>query len=97
MRLSSRGADVAGLVGGLVAEHGVQDVDAAAGEGQDGLVVGLALCAFAGVVGLAGGVAADGDECGLVEDALEGFVAGGGALQVADLAEIGRASCRERV
>jgi hypothetical protein len=86
MRLSSRSADVAGLVGRLVAEHAVQDVDAAAGQCQDGLVLGLALGSLASVGGLAGRVAAGCDERGLVEEALEGPVAGGGALQVADLA-----------
>ena len=34
-------------VGLLVAEHGSQDVDAAAGEGQDGLPVALPFAAFA--------------------------------------------------
>jgi hypothetical protein len=62
MRLSSRIGHVTGLVGGLVAEHGVQDVDAAPGQGEDGLVVGLALGSLPPVVGAAGGVAADDDE-----------------------------------
>ncbi len=64
MRLSSRSADVAGLVGRLVAEHAVQDVDAAAGQCQDGLVVGLALGSLASVGGLAGRVAAGCDDRG---------------------------------
>jgi len=34
----------------------VEDVDAAAGEGEDGLVVGLLLVAFAAVEGLAVGM-----------------------------------------
>ena len=40
MRLSS-GVVVSGLVGLPVAEDGVEDVDAAAGQGQHGLVVCL--------------------------------------------------------
>ena len=38
MRLSS-GFGVSVLVGGAVAQHGVEDVDAASGERDDGLVV----------------------------------------------------------
>jgi hypothetical protein len=45
-----------GIVGLPVAQHGVEDVDASSGEGDDGLLVGLALATFAGVEGLAGGV-----------------------------------------
>jgi hypothetical protein len=43
-------------------QHGVQHVDASAGEREHGLVVALAVTAFARVVGLAGRVAADSDE-----------------------------------
>jgi IS30 family transposase len=39
------------VVGGAVAEHGPQDVEAAAGEGDERLLVGLALGSFAFVVG----------------------------------------------
>src|SRR5687768_1765974 len=63
------------LVGLAVAEHGVQDVDAASCERDDGLVVGLAFGSFAGVEGAAGGVA-ERAERGLDEDAFEGAVAG---------------------
>jgi len=41
------------LVGDLVAEHGEQDVNAAAGEADEGGVVFLTLGAFAVVVGAA--------------------------------------------
>jgi hypothetical protein len=75
MRLSNRGADVAGLVRRLVTEHGVQDVDTAAGQCQDGLVVGLALGSLASAVDLAGRVAAGCDERGTVEDMLEAIPA----------------------
>jgi WD40-like Beta Propeller Repeat len=54
-------------------EHGVQDVDAPAGEGDDGLVVAFAFGALAGVEGAAGGVV-ERAEGRLVEDALEGLV-----------------------
>jgi hypothetical protein len=79
MRLSIGGA-AAVVVGVSGAQDGVQDVDASAGEREYGLVVGLVFGAFARVVGLAGRVAADGNERGLVEDAFEGLVAGVGAL-----------------
>jgi len=55
MRLSS-GFGVSELVGRAVAQHRVQDVDAAAGECEDGLMVGLSLVALASVEGLAVGV-----------------------------------------
>ena len=47
--LLSSGLGVPELVGGSVAQHGVEDVDAAAGEGEDGLVVGLSFVAFAAI------------------------------------------------
>lgn len=40
-----------GLIGGAVAEHGVQDVATAAGQADQGGVVALVLIAFALVVG----------------------------------------------
>ena len=55
MRLSS-GFGGLDLVGGAVAQHCVEHVDAAACERDDGLVVGLSFDAFAAVEGLAGGV-----------------------------------------
>src|SRR3954469_12775966 len=84
MRLSS-GFGVSALVGRSVAQHGVQDVDAAAGEREDGLVVGVSLGAFEPVEGLAVGVA-ERAERRLEEDALEGLVAAVGAFEVAELA-----------
>ncbi len=42
MTLSSRRGCSRGLVGGVVAEHGPQDVEASAGQGDDGLGVGFA-------------------------------------------------------
>ena len=77
---------VAGLVGLSGAEDGVEDVDAASGKGDEGLVVSFALGAFAGVEGLAGGIALPGAERGLVEDELQCLAAGGGSAQVAHLA-----------
>src|SRR3954453_9510519 len=75
------------LVWLAVCEDGVQDVDAAAGERDDGLVVGLVFGAFAGVEGFAGGVLQRA-EGGLEEDAFERLVGGGGAFEVADLARL---------
>ena len=49
-------------VEGAISEHGVQDEDAAVGQCHDRLVVAFAFCAFAVVVGPAGGVGADGGE-----------------------------------
>lgn len=86
MRLSSGSAVDFAVVVTARAQDRVQDVDAPAGEREDRLVVGLAFGPFAGVVGLAGWIAAGPDECRLVEGSLEGFVPGSGALQVADLA-----------
>jgi hypothetical protein len=57
-------------VGLLVAEHGPQDVDAAAGESEDGLTVAFALGAFALVERFGGWAALDADQCRGVEDAL---------------------------
>jgi hypothetical protein len=39
------------LVDGVVAEHGPEDVDAASGEGDEGLFMGLSLAPFPVVVG----------------------------------------------
>ena len=60
MLLSSGGGVQVGLgqrgelVGLAVAEHGVDDVGAAAGEADQGGVVPLALCPFTVIVGAAG-------------------------------------------
>ena len=61
MTLSSRRSSGCGLVDGVVAQHGPQDVEASAGQGEDGLGVGFAFGAFAVVVGARGRVGADGD------------------------------------
>ena len=42
---------VVGLIEGAVSEHGIEDVAAASGEGNEGLVVALALGDLAVVVG----------------------------------------------
>ena len=44
------------LVGGVVAEHGPEDVDAASGEGDEGLFMGLAFSAFPVVEGSEAGL-----------------------------------------
>lgn len=95
MCLSSRCGGLVGLdaVGRSAAQDRVQDVDAATGGGDGGSVMGLALVALASIVRVTGGVAADGDEGGLVEDAFEGRVALGGALQVADLLGVFEYGC----
>ena len=62
MWLSSRSGSGLGVaVVGAVAEHGVEDVAAAAGEADEGGVVFLALGSFAVVVGPAGGVGQGGE------------------------------------
>jgi hypothetical protein len=73
MRLSSSfgRSRFVGLAG---AQDGVQDVDAASCERDDGLVVGFSFGALAGVEGLAGGVA-ERAEGRLEEDAFERLVA----------------------
>lgn len=55
---------------GLVAEHGVEDVAASAGEADEGGVVFLAFGAFAVVVGAAGRVCEGGEEEGAFEFAV---------------------------
>ena len=62
MSLSS-GEGVAGVIEGAVAEHRVEDVDAASSQGDERLVVTFALGDLAVVVGAGGGVA-EGCECG---------------------------------
>jgi hypothetical protein len=61
MTLSSDCSCRCGLVGGVVAEHGPQDVEAAAGQRENGLDVGLAFGAFPVVIGAGCGVVPDGD------------------------------------
>ena len=47
MKLSSRrGVRCGGLIGRVVAQHGPQDVEASAGQRQDGLGVGFAFGSF---------------------------------------------------
>ena len=66
-------------------EHGPEDVDASAREGDEGLVVAFSFSPFAIVEGAAvGGVQRA--EGGLVEDALQGLIAAGRSLEKADLA-----------
>src|SRR5919107_109986 len=72
------------FVATLVAEHGPEHVDPAAGEGEDGLTVPFALGSFALVVAAGGGTALDADERGGVEHALQLTVVPARAVQVAD-------------
>src|SRR5438876_3071888 len=92
MRLSS-GFGVVGAVWLRCAEDGVEDVGAAACGRDHCLVVALPFAPFARVEGAAGGVA-ERAEGGLVEHALEGFVAASGALQVADLSGLAEHGCQ---
>jgi hypothetical protein len=69
----------------LVAEHGEQDVGAAAGQADQGGVVFLALGAFAVVVGAADRVGQS-SERGEEERAFELFVAAAGGVFAADRA-----------
>ena len=66
----SSGAGGSGLVGGAVAEHGVQDVDAASGQADEDGVVAIALGAFTVVVDEGVGVV-QGGERGEEERAFE--------------------------
>ena len=70
-------------VGLVVSEHGVEDVGAAAGEGDEGFVVLLLLSSFAVVVGPGDGVA-QGRERGQEEGAFEDLVAAAGWVLAAD-------------
>ena len=47
-------------VGGVVAEHGPEDVESASGEGEHGLDVGFAFTAFSVVIAARGGTAFQG-------------------------------------
>ena len=67
-------------------QDGVQVVDAAAGQGDEGLMMSFALGAFAVVEGAAGQVALQCAERGLVEDPFEGLVAAEGPAQVVHFA-----------
>src|SRR5690242_12721008 len=75
-----------------IPEHGVQDVDPASGEREDGLVVAFAFGSFAVVEGAAGGVA-ERAERGLVEDAFEGLVGSASSLEIADLSGLFEDRC----
>src|SRR5512134_1039570 len=72
------------LEGLPVLEHGPEDVDASAREGDEGLVVAFSFSPFAIIEGAAvGGVQRA--EGGLIEDALQGLIAAGRSLEKADL------------
>ena len=83
MTLSSRRDCSCGPVGGVVAQHGPQDVEASAGQGEDGLGVGFAFGSLAVVVGPGGGVGADGDLGGQVAGSQQSSVVAAGAFEVA--------------
>jgi len=71
-RCRQRGVGFA--VGGVVAEHGPSDVDAAAGDGDEGLLVRLALCAFPVVERSRGGTGFEAGEGGEVAGSEESAV-----------------------
>jgi hypothetical protein len=81
----SRGCFEPGLEGGAGLEDGPEDIDAPAGQGDDGLMVAFSLAPLAVVEGAAV-VMTERAEGGLVEDALEAFVAADGTTQKAGLA-----------
>ena len=83
MTLSSRRSSGCGLVDGVVAQHGPQDVEASSGQGEDGLGVGFAFEAFAVVVGARDRVVADGDLGRQVAGAKESSVVAAGSFVVA--------------
>lgn len=75
------------LVGGAVAEHGPEDVEAASSEGQDGLFVVFAFAAFALVIGAAlGAVACCGLGCEVESVEEPSIVAFGPVVVAADAA-----------
>ena len=87
MVLSSGGGQLfsmPGLIEGSGAEHGVDDVAAAAGEANDRGVVFLPLGVLALVVGGRFGVAVRGDPCGSEQRVLELLVPGAGRVLAAD-------------
>src|ERR1700761_2278376 len=79
LRLPGRG----GLVGAPVPDECPQDVDTAAGEGQDGLGVLLALGALAVVEPARFVAGGDAEQRRVVEDPVEAAVVAPGAVQVA--------------
>ena len=83
MTLSSRRGCSCGPVDGVVAQHRPQDVEASAGQGDDGLGVGFAFGSLAVVVRPGGGVGADGDVGGQVAGAQQSSVVAAGAFEVA--------------
>nr|CAA09800.1 Hed protein [Mycobacterium avium subsp. paratuberculosis] len=89
MTLSSRRGSGCGVVDSVVAQHGPQDVEAAAGQGEDGLGVAFSFGAFSVVVGARGGVGADADQGRQVAGAQQAPVVASGAFEVsADAAGI---------
>ena len=54
MRVKRHSVEQPGTIRGAFAEHGVEHIDAASGEAEDGLIVPLALCALTLVVGADG-------------------------------------------
>src|SRR5271156_7220739 len=78
--LSSRRGSGCGVVGGVVAEHGPLDVEASAGQGEDGLGVGFAFGSLAVVVDAGGGIGADGDLGGQVAGSKESPVGAAGGV-----------------
>ena len=71
------------VVEGSVADHGVQGEDAAVGQGEQGLVVALALVPFALVVGTGDGIS-QGGEGGQEHGVFESLVAGAADALAAD-------------
>src|SRR5882757_1725763 len=83
MTLSSRRGGSCGLVGGVVSEHGPQDVEASPGQCDYGLGVGFAFGPFAVVVGAGDGVGADGALGRQVAGAQQATVVAAGSFEVA--------------
>lgn len=77
------------IVGVAVVQDGVEDVDLAAGQSGQGLVMSFAFRAFTVVEGSRGRIALHGTGRGLVEDPLEDLVTAGRAARVADLFGLG--------
>lgn len=85
-RIRLRGLRLGGceLVAALVSDEGPQDVDAASGQGEDGLGMALTFDALAIVEASGFGVVLDTDQRRCVEDSIERSVIAARPVQVAD-------------
>jgi hypothetical protein len=84
--LLSSGGEGWFLVGGVVAEHGPDDVDPSSGEGDEGLLVGLSFSSFPVVEGTGGWAVLEAGQGGEIAGAQQPSVEATGPVKVdADL------------